>query len=392
MLGALEEVAPACGWSCAPVAFHTSGFRRAKSAAARRAEDTSERLPARLLRWMGNGTARRVASACVPLPVLHWAWARQNRWTFDALSAAEQPVDFGSGDWLVVGDQSWNYEAWTAAARARRSGARVVAIVYDLIPLSHPQFCNPLFTRVFADWLLRMLEVSDAVLCISRATEQALRDHCRAAGVALPPTTHFRLGCDLPAADGTATVRSSLERFFAEDEPCFAAVGSFEPRKNYGFLLDVFEELWAAGNAVRLLVAGRENQESHAVIERFRKHPQAGKRLMCLFDASDAEIGLIYARCRALVFPSQAEGFGLPLVEARARGCPVIASDLPALQELADAGVSLYPVCSKPALGQLVLRAASAHDREAAGCMAPFHWHDSAQQLLEKGRFLLEQT
>jgi alpha-1,2-rhamnosyltransferase len=376
-----------------PVAFHTSGFRLA-------AGDTLEGVgnvaassrAARLLRWATNGAVRRAVSALVPLDLLHRSWRLYNRLAFDRLSGNEKAAGFRAGDWLVLADQSWNYNAWEAAASARERGATIVLVLYDLIPLREPQFCNPLFTRVFTEWLGRMLEVADAVLCISKATERDLHEYCRVAGRALPPTAHFRLGGDCIDDSGVHQVRPALTALFADYQPCFAAIGSFEPRKNYGFLLDVFEELWRDGHDIRLIVVGRQNEESRRLIDRYLHHPETGKRLMCVFDALDGEVRIVYERCRALVFPSLAEGFGLPLVEARMRGCRVIASDLPALAELADEGVSLYPRHSKAALKQLVLEAARADPGAGPGKMAHFGWQESAMQLLSRTRKVLQQT
>jgi glycosyltransferase involved in cell wall biosynthesis len=276
--------------ACQPVAFHTSGFR-----VAAQGSFTGARNPAissrwaRLLRWATNGFVRRAVSALVPLDLLHRSWRLYNRLAFDHLSKSEKAVDFQTGDWLVIADQAWNYCAWTAAASARESGAKVVLVVYDLIPLTQPQYCNPLFTRVFGEWLQRMLGVADAVLCISKATEQDLHAYGRSKNLGLPATASFRLGGDKLEARDEREVRPPLAAQFS-GHPCFAAIGSFEPRKNYGFLLDVFEELWAEGHGFRLVVIGRQNEESRALIDRFRHHHEMGNRLMCVFDASDTDM------------------------------------------------------------------------------------------------------
>lgn len=391
LLQALQQLSVQQGWACEAVAFHSTGFRRAHPpTTGLSAEAPDARLAARVLRWLSNGQMRRVISACVPLPVLHRAWTAHGRWTYDALSADEAPVDFRPGDWLVSVDQSWNYPFWLVARRAREQGARVMVMVHDLIPLRHPQFCNPLFVRVFGHWLRQTAQATDALICNSSATEQDLRAYAVAQGLRLPPTGHYRLGSDPFSAEPGSQVRPALQQLLSQPSPCFAAIGSFEPRKNYGFLLDAFEQLWAAGGDVRLIVAGRANEESRALIERYRRHPEAGARLLCLFDATDAEVADIYARCRALVFPTLAEGFGLPLVEARTQGCPVIASDLPALAELADRGVALFPVGSHPAFRQLVMQAAATDLRQTVAPMALFTWQDSAAQLLAFGRRALD--
>ncbi len=382
LLACLETLGQQGGWQCVPVAFHSGGFRQAGSVAVPgRPGPARAGLAARLLRWADHGAVRAVASACVPLPFLHRAWRWHNRWAFDALSNREPLLEFRSGDTVVIGDESWNYGAWLGADHARAGGAKVVLILYDLIPLRQPQYCAPLFTRVFRDWLPRMLASCDAVLCISRATQDDLHRFCREQGLAEPPAAHFRLGSDLPHEPG-GPVRDEVTTFVQSGAPCFAAIGTIEPRKNHRMLIDVFEQLWNEGNPARLFIAGRVHPQCKALAQAMRAHPRTGDRLLALFDASDAEISLAYEKCRALVFASLAEGFGLPLVEARVRGCPVIASDLPALAELADAGVFLVRAGSAAELAAQVRAHVQRDMRPGIAPMPAFTWEDGARDFL----------
>lgn len=290
-----------------------------------------------------------------------------------------------------MADASWKYPAWTAAARARKEGARVVLMVHDLMPIRHPEYCFSLVPMLFRRWLLQMLACSDAVVCNSRATQEDLLAWVREQGLpaaGVPPVSHFRLGADLRTTEG-GTPRPELAAFLQAGEPCFGTVGSFEPKKNFDLVLDVFEQLWSQGSNNRLVMAGRPTAECEALVERLRRHPQQGTRLLTLFDASDAEVEQIYAGARALLFPSLMEGFGLPLVEARARGCPVIASNLPVFVELADAGVTFFDRSSPQALSQAVQDHAKVDRRPAVGRQQPFLWRDSARQLLERFQCLL---
>jgi glycosyltransferase involved in cell wall biosynthesis len=377
---------------CTAVAWHGSGFRAVgpqAPAGASPAPATSG-LAARAFHWAHSPAMRRLAER-LPVTWVRAGWALANRLTFSRLSARDPAVAFARGDLVVMADEAWNYPAWSAAAKARREGAHVALFVHDLIPLRHPQYCAPLFSEVFARWLPRMLACSDAVVCNSGATESDLRAWCAQQQLALPPTAHIRLGSDLPAGRG-GEVRDALSRFAGETAPFFLAVGSIEPRKNVGMLLDVFEGLWRQGASARLLVAGRPHPQCADLVAKLRAHPELGRRLLILFDGTDAEIELAYDRCRALVFPSLAEGFGLPLVEARARGCPVIASDLPALSELADEGVFLFAAGDAEALTARVAEHIATDRRSTAGRMPVFTWRDSAGALLRACRDLLGPT
>lgn len=374
--------------ACTPVAWHRGGFRAVRwpIEAPRAGAPARGGLAARLFDLAHSPAVRRLAGM-LPVTLVRKAWSAVNAFTFNRLSARDERLVFGRGDLLVLADEAWNYPAWRAAAQARRQGALVLLVVYDLIPLRHPRFCAPLFSHVFGRWLPRMLACSDAVACISGATEQELHNWCAQQGIALPPMSHFRLGSELPQGDGA--IRDELSAFAGDAAPFFLAVGTIEPRKNLASLLRVFEQLWREGSTARLLIAGRPHPQCAELVATLCAHGQRGRSLFVLFDATDAELGMTYARCRALVFPSLAEGFGLPLVEARVRGCPVIASDLPALAELADAGVFLFPAGDEAALlGRLRDHIARDH-RSQTWPMPAFTWNDSARQLMHVAEELL---
>jgi glycosyltransferase involved in cell wall biosynthesis len=393
----LRRLQGASGGAFSTVSFHSRGFREMAPAAfsspgPRGAPSAPDNPAAGLFRWITGAFFRKVVLTSLFLP---WAWVQviwslTSRWTFNFLTRSEPAVVFRPGDVLLLCDASWNYPVWLAARAARAQGASVVLLMYDLIPLRHPNFCFALVPPIFRLWLDRMLPNADAVICISDATEQDLRAYSGETGLSLPPTGHFRLGSD-PVRGPTANahVGARVQEFLTSGPACFAAIGSFEPKKNYGFMLDVFERLWARGLDLRLLIVGRESAESRDLVQRVRCHAEQGRRLLSVFEATDAEVTFVYANCRALVFPSLAEGFGLPLVEARTRGCLVIASSLPALVELADEGVCIYPQGSHQALEQLLLEHAAADHRAQTPPMKAFTWSDSAAQLLELSKRLL---
>lgn len=380
------------GTPVVPVAFHSTGYRavdfEASETGASRAA-ASDTLPARILRRVSGSLMQRLVFAWAPVPLLHVAFRLYNRVILDRLTRSAPPVEFAPGDQLLLCDASWCCPAWEAAAAARARHAGVIVLLHDLIPLRQPTFSTPLLSRVFERWLAQMLKASDAVICNSRATEDDLRAYAAERSLALPATSHFRLGADLGRPSRTGPCRPGIAAFVSGSVPCFGVIGTIEPRKNHAWMLRVFESLWDKGHDIKLVVMGRVNNECYKFAQQMKTHPEQGGRLLTVFDASDEEVALVYAECRALVFPSLAEGFGLPLVEARTRGCPVIASDLPVFLELADAGVSLYERNSADALRALLLRHAAADRRVESGCMPPFTWEDSARQLLAVAQRLL---
>lgn len=371
--------------ACSAVAFHSQGFRHASLAAPAKSSARSPAGGEFLFRMISGRASRRLVAwtvRMIPWALLRHAWEVSSAATFNGLSHSAPAVRFTKGDVLLLADASWNYGAWRAVRIAREKGAQVVLLVYDLMPLRHPEFCFPLVPRLYQTWLVEMIKCSDAVVCISNATEQDLRRWAneQEEALALPPTGHFRLGSDAAGSTSDGPVRETMASFLRAPGPCFAAVGSFEPKKNYGLLLEAFEGLWARGETIRVLIAGRPTTDCEQLIERLSRHPEQGRLLLTVYDAFDSEVKAVYAQCRALVLPSLFEGFGLPLVEARSRGCPVIASDLEVFSELADEGVTQFPRHSSEALQAQLLDHARQDRRGQVEPMKKFSWGDSARE------------
>lgn len=408
LLANLAPGAVAVGQGIRPVLFSSRGFRldpdhgadagvATAGAPVRQhvhdgsAGPLSNGAVSRFFRWLMGSSLRRVAARILPLWVHRIAWWVVSAQVFDLPNRRGVPARFSKGDVVLLCDASWNYPVWRAAQAAREQGARIVLMVHDLIPLRQPEFCPPLFTHVFRHWLVRAINCSDAVICNSASTMSDVEAYAREAALKLPPIGHFRLGCDLSQnTQGVTAVRAALAEVGSSPAPCFCVVGSIEPRKNHALLLSVFESLWAQGHDVRLLVIGRPTADCAELVASLRNHPETGRRLLVLFDASDAEVVHAYSHCRALLFPSLAEGFGLPLVEARSRGALVIASDLPVFRELADDGVTLFPRESADALRRCILAHAAEDRRAAVRPMRPFTWRDSAREFMDVTCRLLE--
>ncbi|MDE2604328.1 MAG: glycosyltransferase family 4 protein [Burkholderiales bacterium] len=325
---------------------------------------------------------RRALTDATPLPILVLAWRVYNRITFNALSHDEQPVQFRHGDIVLLCDACWNYRVSLAVRAAREAGARVVVMVHDLIPLRQPEFSAPLLTSIFGQWLAEMIDSADAIVCNSAATMSEVQRFAAERGWNVPPLGYFRLGSDVPGRADATSVRQELVEITAKGTACFAAVGSIELRKNYRMLMSAFDQLWSQGHDVRLVIAGRPTPECRDLVDAITSHPERGGRFLPMFDATDAELNHLYSACRALVFPSLAEGFGLPLVEARTRGALVIASDIPVFRELADDGVLLFDRFSLPALVNRLLDVARTDRGASVAPMRPFTWGDSARQLV----------
>lgn len=213
-------------------------------------------------------------------------------------------------------------------AALRQAGAAFVALVHDVIPLSHPEYARPLQSTRHAARIATVAALADGVLANSHATAAALTPLLAAHG-ARPAMAVAPLG--VPRAV-TAGGRAQPEGA----PPYFAMLSTIEPRKNHLLLLQLWRDL--AGQlgpaAPRLLLFGRRGWAHGPVLDLLARCPPLRSLVEQAGPLNDARVAEQLAGSRALLFPSFAEGYGLPLAEALASGVPAIASDLPALREV----------------------------------------------------------
>lgn len=321
------------------------------------------------------GLARILFSVLAPL---QWLASVGRRAASEAPAVAMEP-----GDILYLPDAAWFSDLLDAVERAHARGVHIAVLLYDLIPLTHPQFCHPSHVQRFDPWLRRMESLADAFLCISAFTEAAFR--ARYAAGAAPPSAVTLLGHDLPPpASGTighARLRAALDT----PDPAFLCVGTVDNRKNQAALLDAFEQVWTAAPRARLILIGAAGWRTDDLGRRIRRHRRFGRELFWFNDVGDADLVLTYPRARALVFPSLAEGFGLPIVEALSYGTPVLASDIEVFREIGGKRVRYFDPRDVASLATLVLDLAR-RPRGTDAAPEAFRWptwEESTRAMLE---------
>lgn len=124
------------------------------------------------------------------------------------------------------------------------------------------------------------------------------------------------------------------------DGPFVLYVGTIERRKNVTAVVEAFERVRANDDALRLVIAGGDGFDAAAVHERIERSPNRDAIIRLGFVSADVRAALLHA-ARVFIYPSLYEGFGLPVVEAMAAGCPVITSDSGAVAEVGATGALL---------------------------------------------------
>lgn len=237
--------------------------------------------------------------------------------------------------WLNPGHTGLDSEG--VARWVRKRDLRLVPLVHDLIPVTHPQYCRSGEEERHRRRMLTVLETATGVVTNSAYTLYVLGKFAATENLPLPPATVAWPGIPLPPPG--VTVKANAE------EPYFVVLGTIEGRKNHALLLSVWRKFILEGGGApvpRLYIVGRRGWEADDVF--FQLDSGAlGDRVVEVGSLDDRQLVPLLAGARALLFPSFAEGYGIPMVEAFAAGVPVIASDLPVFREIGQGVPELLP-------------------------------------------------
>jgi glycosyltransferase involved in cell wall biosynthesis len=297
------------------------------------------------------------------------------------------PIAFGRGDLLVCAGNGWSHSNIAAiAALKARTGFRLAVVCFDLIPLMFPHFFKPRDVADLSRYWLAALSLADLVVVNSRAVEGDVRALAAEQGLALGRLAVCPLGAD-PAtlrSDAAAQLPAGLE-----SGRYGLFVSTIEPRKGHEMLLKVWLRLLEAGvpqaSGFKLVFLGRRGWMMEAFETALNETPRLAETLVILPQADDATLDALYRNAAFCLYPSFYEGYGLPVVEAFARGKAVIASNGGSLAEV----VGAFSPCLDPrdedawfdTLGQWIVDPAARAPFEAAIRQRYRHptWDDAAE-------------
>ena len=210
----------------------------------------------------------------------------------------------------------------------RRNDLRAVFLVHDLIPITHPEFCRSGEAEKHRARMRNVLSCAAGIIGNSQATLDELKAFAELEQMAVPPFIPAWIsGYDIPESAPAAVM----------DRPYYIVVGTLEGRKNHILLFQIWRKLVErlGHKAPRLVVIGQRGWEAEHALAMLDRNSVLNGHVRELGRAPDVDVARLIAGARALLMPSFAEGFGLPVVEAMQLGTPVICSDLPAFREIA---------------------------------------------------------
>jgi glycosyltransferase involved in cell wall biosynthesis len=242
--------------------------------------------------------------------------------------------------------QKWGADVLVSALTIgpARGDTPFVSTVHDLTPLTNPEWHAARTLVGFVPLWERTVERASRFVCVSDTTARDL--------VARYPETESRVrvapnGVDTEfffPADDEAARRRTRQRY-AAGRPFLLYLGTLEPRKNVEAIVVACERLWGRRRSrPDLVLAGGAGWKTASLHRRIARSAYRDKIHVAGYAARDAAREL-YRAAEAFVYPSLAEGFGLPILEAMACGTPVVASTAEALLEVGgDAALYVPPL------------------------------------------------
>jgi glycosyltransferase involved in cell wall biosynthesis len=242
------------------------------------------------------------------------------------------------GDTLLTLGAPWSHPDYAGLIARHRDhmGLRYALVVYDIIPLRHPEWFDHGLVRVFHSFFNAVVPQCDTVLTISKATAADVTAYARERNMTLSgPVLPIPMGSGFSTAAPTATVVARTDRLpFSGSYVLF--VSTIEARKNHLLMFRVWRRLLEELHeqvVPTLVFAGRVGWLVEDLMRQIANADFLDGKLVIVEDPTDAELTALYQGCLFTVFPSLYEGWGLPVTESLAFGKPCLIADRTSLPE-----------------------------------------------------------
>jgi len=239
----------------------------------------------------------------------------------------------------------------------------------------------------FAAHMQRVIEAADVLVAVSHATKADILRFTKAREENIV-VVHHAAAAEFENHESSAEELEAFRKEHGLADPYWLYVGTRSGYKNFGVVLRAWKRLRETnGGCSHLLLIGSVTELETWQVDYVIQH-RLEKDIVVFRDADDRILRLAYSGAAAFVSSSLCEGFGIPLVEAMACGCPVLASELPVFREIAGDAAIYFDPHSESELGAAMTRALDPKVRRQlveAGHhqVRQFSWEKSAKQMIE---------
>ena len=288
-------------------------------------------------------------------------------------------------DIFILLDSTWDIDIKDSLAVIKNNTTTIITVIYDLIPITHPQFCDSHLVYVFNKWFKNNAKVTNGYLAISETVKDDVMRYLNENNQ--NKFDSFMLGANVNKKSDTVPIISEKFKDIFQNNNVYIIVSTIEARKNHLYLLKTFEKLWEKNIDVKLCIIGRIGWLVDELLAQIDTHKEKNKRLFMFNDTNDDTLLFAYEHAKALLFPSFTEGFGLPIVESLQKGLPVLASDTPIHREVGKDNIAYFDLSDTNDLVQQIIEIEKngiPEDLKSMGEVTCFTWEESTRDFLRK--------
>lgn len=281
-----------------------------------------------------------------------------------------------------------------------KNNVNITFMIHDILPVTKNHFFPPGSNENFSLWLNAIINYSDKIICVTNAVVSEVKKYIEDKELSNPrlKLEYSHHGADISStipSDGIHSKDANKVELIKQNLS-FLMVGTLEPRKGHLQAIQAFDELWESGNESYLIIVGKEGWKGlpdearrtiPEIVNKIKNHPLLNIKLFWFDNASDELLSQLYKNSDCLLYPSEDEGFGLPLIEASQHSKPIISRDIPVLREVAGEGAFYFESSRPEALVRAIeewieLFNNNAHPDSAK--ISWLNWAQSAENLVKK--------
>lgn len=297
-------------------------------------------------------------------------------------------IILNDGDTLILMDAIWLHNDYEKLKQLKKNNIKIIAIIYDIIPLSHPQFCSIDLTNFLKDWYKNSTEYISGFISISKTVQEDIYNYLKNnidVNIEHKKFDYFYLGAKF--SENIPTTSSHISKEYQQifqTQDVYLSVSTIEPRKNHSYILDSFSKLWTNNINAKCVFIGKIGWDVQELITKIKSHEEYNKRLFLLTEVDDDELVYAYKNSKALIFASYIEGFGLPIIESLHYSLPVIISDIKIHREIAKDKATYFNLSDSNSLFSII----KSKKIKRVSNFTWQSWSDSTKELIIKSRSL----
>lgn len=251
--------------------------------------------------------------------------------------AEAQPYRPTAGDTVFIAGAFWMLpDSLGIYSQLKQAGVYLGVYIYDVIPVTHPEYCAQELVARFTRCLFHLLEMADFIFTISDYSGAELIRHFSDRIPDLAPVSTVRLAHQLAADPAGGPASRAIQPLLERDYVLF--VSTLEARKNHAYLYRAWQLLldkYPANKVPDLVFVGRKGWRVDDLVSSFKDSQYLDGKLHVLRNIGDADLALLYQKAQFTCFPSFMEGWGLPIGESLTFGTPCVASNTSSMPEVA---------------------------------------------------------